>query len=306
MQTILGSGGAIATELAKALTQYTTSIRLVSRHPKKVNETDELFTADFTDPAQIERAISGSEIVYVTVGFEYKLDVWQRTWPPFMRAVLDACSRQHAKLVFFDNVYMYDIGAIPHMTEESPMRPPSKKGMVRAQIAQMLLDDMKSGKVNALIARSADFLSPTNSLCVELVYNNFAKGKKANWFIDVNHRHNFTYSPDAGIATALLGNTPDAYGQIWHLPSDRTPLTGKDWITLFAKEMGVEPKYSAMPQWLLTIVGVFVPILREFKEMTYQYNRDYFFDSSKFEKRFGMKPTSPAEAVRGVIRTLKK
>jgi hypothetical protein len=33
MQTILGSGGAIDIELAKALTSYTTRIRLVSRHP---------------------------------------------------------------------------------------------------------------------------------------------------------------------------------------------------------------------------------------------------------------------------------
>jgi nucleoside-diphosphate-sugar epimerase len=305
MQTILGAGGAIGIELAKALTQYTPSIRLVSRHPKKINPTDELFPADITDPMQIERSIGGSEIVYVTVGFDYKLDVWRRTWPPFMRSVLDACRKQHAKLVFFDNVYMYDIDAIPHMTEESPMRPPSNKGRVREEIVRMLLDDMHSGAVTALIARSADFLSPTNSLCTELVYKNLVKGKKANWFVDVSKKHNFTYSADAGKATALLGNTPDAYNQVWHLPSDRTPLTGKDWIGLFAAEMQVEPKYSVMPQWMLGVLGVFIPILREFREMTYQYDRDYVFDSSKFEKRFGVTPTKPVDAVRDVVTALR-
>lgn len=306
MQTILGSGGAIGTELAKALPQYTTSIRLVSRNPRKVNETDELFPADLTDPAQIERAVQGSEIVYVTIGFEYKLSVWQRTWPPFMRSVLDACHKHNAKLVFFDNVYMYDMSSIPHMTEATEMRPPSKKGAVRAQIARMLLDDVESGKVTALIARAADFMAPTNSLCVEMVYKNFAKGKKANWFNDVTKKHNFTFAPDAGLATALLGNTPDAYNQVWHLPTDRTPLTGKDWIGLFAKEMNVEPRIQVLPQLMLTVLGIFVPILKEFREMTYQYTRDYVFDSSKFEKRFAILPTKPEEAVRAVVAALKK
>ncbi len=305
MQTILGSGGAIGTELAKALTQYTTSIRLVSRHPKKVNETDELISADITDPQQVERAIRGSDVVYVTVGFEYKLDVWQRTWPGVMRSILDACAKEHAKLVFFDNVYMYDMNSIPHMTEETEMRPPSRKGVVRAEIAQMLLADMHSGKVTALIARAADFLATTNSLCVEMVYNNFTKGKRANWFVDASKKHNFTYSRDAGIATALLGNTPDAYNQVWHLPSDRSPLTGKDWIGLFAKEMNVEPNYMVLPRLMLSVLGIFVPILREFREMTYQYDRDYFFDSSKFEKRFGIVPTKPADAVRDVVKALR-
>lgn len=45
-QTILGAGGAIGIELAKALTAYTTDIRLVGRNPKKVNTTDQLFQAD--------------------------------------------------------------------------------------------------------------------------------------------------------------------------------------------------------------------------------------------------------------------
>jgi len=32
-------------------------------------------------------------------------------------------------------------------------------------------------------------------------------GKKANWQGSANYKHSFTYTPDAGKATALLGNT---------------------------------------------------------------------------------------------------
>src|SRR5580765_953579 len=113
MQTIIGSGGTIGSPLAKELMNYTQQIRLVSRNPKKVNETDELFPVDVSDLNQIDKAISGSDVVYVTVGFEYKLKVWQKTWPPFMNAVIQACKTHNAKLVFFDNIYVYAKSAIP-------------------------------------------------------------------------------------------------------------------------------------------------------------------------------------------------
>lgn len=152
MQTILGANGTIGTVLAKELTQYTNHIRLVSRNPKKINETDELFPADLSDPFQVEKAIEGSKVVYLLVGFDYNLKVWQNQWPTLMRATIDACIKHKARLVFFDNVYMYDIHAIPHMTENAVINPSSKKGAVRKEIADMILNDVKSGKLTALIA----------------------------------------------------------------------------------------------------------------------------------------------------------
>ena len=65
MQTILGANGTIGSLLAKELTTYTDRIRLVSRNPKKVNETDELFPADLTDISQLDKAVKGSDVVYI-------------------------------------------------------------------------------------------------------------------------------------------------------------------------------------------------------------------------------------------------
>lgn len=301
MQTILGAGGAIGSELARELSQYTHKIRLVSRNPQQVNATDELYPADLSNPAQVDQAIAGSDIVYLTVGFEYSIKVWREKWPPLMQHVIEACKKHHAKLVFFDNVYMYDQDHLHHMTEETPVKPSSKKGAIRAQIAQMLMTAVQKGELTALIARSADFISRKNSVLVETVYKNFLKGKKADWFADVNKIHSFTHVHDAAKATALLGNTPDAFNQVWHLPTDKTPLTAKQWIGLFAKEMQVEPKYRVVPVWLLGALGIFMPLMKELHEMAYQYDRDYFFDSSKFEKRFGYIPISPEEGVKTIV-----
>lgn len=303
MHTILGANGTIGSDLAKELTAYTKQIRLVSRNPKKINDTDELFAADLSDDQQVEKAIAGSEVVYLLVGFDYKLKVWQEKWPRLMRAVLDACIKHGANLVFFDNVYLYDKSAIGHMTEDTPVNPPSEKGKVRRQIADMMMNEIKNGKLKGLIARSADFYGPHNakSMLQETVYKNLKKGKRPNWMIDADKIHSFTYTPDAAEAVAILGNTPDAWNQVWHMPTSAEKLTARQVIGLFNKEMGTAKKTQVLPMWMLKLLGIFIPILREMPEMQYQNNRDYFFDSSKFNNRFSFTPTSYAQGVKQTV-----
>ncbi len=307
-QTILGAGGAIGIELAKALTTYTTDIRLVSRNPKKVNLNDELFPADLTNREDVFKAIEGNEIVHVTVGFAYNIKVWQTMWSPFIRNVIDACILHNAKLVLFDNVYAIGGDNVKHITEESPISPCSKKGEVRAEVDKLILDAIEKRGLNAIIARSPDFFSEVKatSMSMNLIYDNLIKGKKAQWLCDAKKVHNMGYTPDLAKGTAILGNTPDAYNQIWNLPTDSEKITGEGWINLFAKEMNTSNKYQVLPNWLLKVLGLFIPIMKELPEMNYQYDRDYFFDSSKFNKRFNYTPTTNAEAVKQTIAKLKK
>ena len=132
-QTILGANGTIGSLLAKELRAYTGNIRLVGRNPRRSDPADELFPADLTQPGQVDKAVAGSAIVYLVVGLEYSLKAWRGKWPKLMRETLDACARHGAELVFFDNVYMYDRDAIPAMTEDSPINPPSLKGCGRCR-----------------------------------------------------------------------------------------------------------------------------------------------------------------------------
>lgn len=303
MQTILGSGGAIGIELAKALKSHTRHVRLVSRTPKKVNETDELFPADLTKVGEIKRAIKGSSIVYVTIGFEYKLKVWQEKWPAFMAEVIDVCKVEKAKLVFFDNIYLYDKHAMGQLTEEAPIKPPARKGIIRAQLVDMIMKEVRAGHLTALIARSADFYGPSiqqNSLLTETVFNPLSKGKKANWLISTHFLHSFTYTPDAAKATALLGNTAGAYGQEWHLPT-APPLTGIEWIELIAKALNKPVVFRELSSFFIRLIGLFSPVMKESVEMLYQYDRDYCFSSQKFEQHFNLKPTPPQEAIKHIV-----
>lgn len=299
MQTILGAGGTIGSFLARDVTKYDNKIRLVARSPLKVNELDELFKADLLNADDVMKAVEGSDVVYLTVGLPYNINTWRKQWPVVMKNVIEACLRHKAKLVFFDNIYMYTPSSVPHMKEDAATEPVSEKGKVRKQIADMLFDAINNRGLQALIARSADFYGPDakNGLLNISVIENFKKGKQAFWLSDDTKIHSFTYTPDAAKATALLGNTPDAYGQVWHLPTSSEKFTGKEFVELVAKEMNVKPKYYILKKWMIGLIGIFSPMVKELGEMQYQNDQDYFFDSSKFEQRFGIKPTSYREGI---------
>lgn len=306
MQTILGSSGVIGTELAKSLTQFTDKIRLVSRNPKRVNPNDQLVIADLTNAQQVLSAVEGSEVVYLTVGIQYKISEWQKQWPVIMKNVIEACKTYKSKLVFFDNVYTYGL-VKGWMKEDTLVNPVSKKGEVRAQIAQMIMSEVERGNLDAIIARAADFYGPNTplSFATVTVFHNLKKGKKAQWFLDANKKHSMTFTPDAGKATALLGNTNTAYNQIWHLPTDKNALTGKEFIEIAAKEFGVKPDYVVLKKWMIQLVGIFVPVVNESIEMLYQNEYEYLFDSSKFEKAFNFVPTSYKDGTVATVKSMK-
>lgn len=307
-QTILGAGGAIGIELAKALPTYTADIRLVGRNPKKINANDELFKADLSNRDQVINAVEGSEVVYLMVGFDYNTKLWQQMWPPLIKNVIDACSTHNAKLVFFDNVYAIGGDNVKHITENSPISPTSKKGEVRAEVNKLILNSVEKGKLNAIIARSADFFGAIKekSVLMNTVYDNLVKGKKAQWFCNAKVVHSISYTPDLGKGTAILGNANEAYNQIWNLPTDPQQITGEEWIDLFANEMQKSNKYQVLPGWGMKALGLFIPILNEMYEMRYQYDRDYYFDSAKFNNHFSYTPTTNADAVKQTVAALKK
>jgi nucleoside-diphosphate-sugar epimerase len=302
MQTILGSGGIIANHIAKSLPDYTNKIRLVSRNPKAVTGKEELLSADLTSADQVMKAVKSSEVVYLTAGLQYNIKVWQEQWPKLMQNVIAACKENNSKLVFFDNVYMYGRVTGP-MTEETPFNPCSRKGEVRAKIATMILDEVAKGSLTALIARSADFYGPetNNSFLNMMVFENLKKGKSAQLMISKNLKHSFTYTPDAGKATALLGNTPSAFNQTWHLPTDPDALTGQQIVEIAAKELNVKAKITVLPKLMIQLAGLFNPIIKESVEMLYQYDSEYNFNSGKFDKAFSFNKVLYTEGIHNSV-----
>lgn len=293
MQTILGAGGTIANELVKELADDKEPFRLVGRNPKPVAGVTELKAADLTNAGQVLEAVKGSDVVYLLAGLQYNIHVWREQWPKIMTNVIEACKRSNAKLIFFDNVYPYGLVKGP-MTESTPYNPNSKKGEVRARIATQLMEETKKGNLQASIARAADFYGPKTdkSFINVMVFENFSKGKKAQWLVNAETLHSFTFTPDAGKAIYLLSKNEHSFNQVWHMPTASNPLNGKQYIERIAKAFGVEPKYMVLGKFMVWLAGLFNGNIKEAHEMLYQSEFDYVFDSSKFEKAFDFKPTT--------------
>ncbi|WP_299319888.1 NAD-dependent epimerase/dehydratase family protein [uncultured Maribacter sp.] len=288
MQTILGANGQIAIELAKELKKnYTSNIRLVSRNPKKVNDTDTLFSANLLDKQKTEEAVKGSEIVYITVGLPMNTKMWVDQFPIMMRNVIDACKKHHTKLVFFDNTYMYAQNETP-LTEESKFAPVGQKGKVRAEITTMLLQEINSSNLEAVICRAPEFYGPgkTQSITNAIIFENIKQGKQLKVFISDATLRTLIWTPDASKAMALIGNTPDTYNQTWHLPCDDSRLTYKQFIALISDIYGKSFTYSVVPKIAFKIGGVFKTQIKELQELLPRYKSDNIFVSTKFKNRF--------------------
>ncbi|MFC8014776.1 NAD-dependent epimerase/dehydratase family protein [Streptomyces cinereoruber] len=288
MHTVLGANGPIGEELTRELYRgFTHDIRLVSRHPAKIHDTDQLVKADLTDPEATDRAVAGSEVAYLTVGLPMDSELWERQFPVMMRNVIDACAKHGTKLVFFDNTYMYP-GTTTPQTEATAFAPNGRKGRVRAEIATTLLEAMRVGKVGAVICRAPEFYGPgkTKSLTNSLVFDRIKAGKKPFVPVSAKTVRSLIWTPDAGRAMALIGNTPDAYGQTWHLPVDPHRLTYAQLIQVAEEVTGRRIRHTVLPLAVFTLGGRFVKPLGEVKELLPRYRGDNVFDASKFMKRF--------------------
>lgn len=309
LHTILGAGGAVGIELSKSLDALGLSYRLVQRNATAVtgSSRETLLSADLTIQEEVRRAVAGSTVVYLTVGFKYKLSTWQNCWPKLINDVVEACAENNARLVFFDNIYALSASAMPHITEQSPIAPPSKKGKVRADVDQYIIDQVERGRLKAIIARSPDFFSSylEKSLLMLMIYNNLKQNKPAQWLINSDLPHSVGYVPEMAKGMVMLGQDPTAFDRVWNLPVANEAPTARQWTALFAEHLGGDDKVNPIPKWMLRGLGLFMPILGEMVEMTYQYDRPYVFDSSAFQKRYNYTPISPAQAVAEVVERAK-
>lgn len=288
MQTILGANGQIAVELAKELNRgYAADLKLVSRNPRAVNGTDTLAAADLLDADQTSAAVAGSDIVYFTAGLPANTALWERQFPTMLRNALDAARSAGAKFAYFDNTYMYPQDE-RLQTEETPFEPLGRKGRVRAKMASMVLHEMRREDIPVLIGRAPEFYGPgkTQSITNTLIIDNLKQGKPARVPVRDDRQRTLIWTPDASRALALLGNTPDAFGQTWHLPVSGERPVYRDFVELAAEVFAQDARYSVIPRWAMRAAGVFSPQVRELTELLPRYAHDSRFDSTKFTTRF--------------------
>lgn len=174
------------------------------------------------------------------------------------------------------------------LTEETPFAPVGRKGRVRKKMVEMILEEIQSGELEAVICRAPEFYGPgkTQSITNTMLFENIKEGKKLKVPLSATKKRSLIWTPDASRATALIGNTSDVFGQTWHLPVDKSHPTYQEFIALASEINGRELKYSVMPKLLFKIGSLFNKRVKELLELLPRYESDNIFDDTKFRERF--------------------
>ena len=225
---------------------------------------------------------------------------WQEKFPPLQKSIIDGLAGTGAKLVLVENLYMYGATNGTPMTEDMPHNARTRKGRVRSEMSRAAFEAHQAGKLRVTAARGSDFFGPwglPSSMGERAIYP-LLHGKAAGLIGNVNLPHTHTFTKDFGRALVILGERAEADGQAWHVPNDLPRVTQREMAAMFAEELGVEPKFSAMGKLMMWIGGFFVPEAKESVEMMYEFDQPFIVDSSKFEKTFGMRATPMKEAIK--------
>jgi nucleoside-diphosphate-sugar epimerase len=288
LNVIFGTGP-LAQAAMRALLKRGKSIKMVNRSGKRqpeIHENVEIVAGDAYNKDFTRSVTKGASVVYQCAQPEYHK--WITEFPPLQAAILEGAAANGARLIVGENLYMYgDTNGQP-IHEGLPYAAQTRKGKVRGEMAEALLEAHRLGKVRVSMARGSDFYGPgvLGSALGERTFVPLLQGKPAEVTGSLDLPHAYTYISDFGEALAILGEREEALGQAWHVPNAPT-LTQRELLTLFFKQAGLPPKFTTMSKFMLMLGGLFIPAAKEMVEMAYEFEKPFLVDTSKFVKTFG-------------------
>lgn len=240
----------------------------------------------------------GATAIYQCAQPEYY--EWQEKFPAMQAAILGAASRNGARFIAAENLYMYGDTKGAPMTESTPNNAHTKKGRVRQQMTEAIFAAHNAGKVRAAVVRGSDFFGPDDMIYTDNLFLPALQGKPVNAMGRLDQPHTWTYAPDFGRALAIAGTHDEALGQAWHVPSN-APMTQQQMLDLISAEINKPVKARVAGKLMLSVIGLFNKTLAEMPEMLYEFTQPFIMDSSKFTKAFGMQATPIKQAVSATI-----
>jgi nucleoside-diphosphate-sugar epimerase len=296
---VVFGAGQIGPLLAERLVRAGKAVRVVRRSPGAVAvEGIEVLRGDALDAGFCAEAVRGAEAVYHCMNAPYLAKAWQEALPRLQSNLVAAASRAGARFVMLDNLYPLGRTGGKPMNEDTPARPCSRKGAIRARLHEDLLAAARRGDVRVAVGRASDFYGPGagQSHLGERVLRPLLQGKAAQLVVNPDPPHTYHYTRDVAAGLATLGLDPGADGT-WMLPCARAVST-RAMVEKLAAALDRPPRVRRMPPVLMAVLGLAVPVIRELKEMAYQFEEPFVVDDRRFRERFGAEATSLDQGAR--------
>ena len=299
---VVFGGGAVGLALVDELTGMGLPVRVVCRSGRaEVADGVGVVAGDAADPTFAAQVAGGAAVVYQCLNPAYHR--WAEEFPPLQDAVIHAARTTGARYVSFENTYMYGDTHGEAMTETTPLRAHTRKGKVRLAMAEQLRVLHQAGDVWVATARASDYFGPrgtTQSPFGDRVIGAALAGKPARVVGDPDQPHSYTYTVDAARTLAALGTRERIAGEVFHVPN-APAQSSRQIIGIISEQLGSPIKISATPRFVLRLMGVFNPTLRELDEMLYEFTQPFVVDGAKAQRELGIDPTPLHEAIAQTI-----
>lgn len=292
--------GPIGFALTEALAARGKRVRMVNRSGKSAWPLPpgvEVVAGNAADPENARQVCRGAAVVYnCTNAKDYQK--WPVQFPPLQAGVLEGAAAAGAKLIVMENLYMYGPTGGRPLTEDLPYLAKGPRGVTRAAMAKTLHRAHASGRVRVASGRASDYFGPRamDSTMGKQVFQAALKGKSAQALIDIDKPHSYSFVPDIARALMVLGEREEALGHAWHIPNAPAG-TAREFLTQVYRETGKPLKVTVLPKWLLRMSGAFMPPIRGFSELFYEFEEPFVADHGKFARAFSAHPTPLPEAI---------
>lgn len=261
----------------------------------------QVISGDATKPEEVARICTQAKVVFHCAQPAYH--EWPEKFPPITKGILEGVAQTNARLVFGDNLYMYGPTQGTPIHENLPYAATGHKGRTRALMANLLLDAHKTGKVQVVIGRASDFYGPRvqDSAAGSLLFAAVLAGKPINVIGNPDLPHTFTYIRDFARALVTLSEHETAFGKAWHVPNAKT-VTTRQFAEMVAQAADQPLKLRTAGPLIISLLGLFNPAMREFKEMMYEFEEPYIVDHSQFAQAFdGTAATPHQDAIQATL-----
>ncbi|OLZ59471.1 NAD-dependent epimerase [Streptomyces amritsarensis] len=300
LHVVVGFGPAGAAT-ARLLAEQGHSVRVVTRTGRSPEPGIEHLALDATDREGLISAARGAAAIHHCAAPPYHH--WVRAWTPLVSSVCAAAEATGAVLVMLGNLYGYGPVDGP-MTEELPLAATGPKGRVRAAAWEQVRTRHEQGRVQAVEVRAGDFFGPgvtDGGHLAGRVVPALLRGKPVSALGDPDAPHSWTYLPDVAAAMAEVAGEERAWGRAWHIPTGPARSV-REMADRLAAEAGAGPAVvRRIPPAALGLAGLFSPLLRELKEIRYQFDRPFVVDSSAYEAAFAVRATPVDEQVKATL-----
>jgi nucleoside-diphosphate-sugar epimerase len=303
---LFGAAGAIGRSIAVALRTRGVSYRVVGRQRPRLEEEfghdplAEIATWDSDDPASIRAAAEDVETIIYLVGVPYN---HFELHPVLMQKTLHgAIEAGVEQLVLIGTVYPYGIPQSEKVTEQHPRNPHTFKGRMRKEQEDLLLEAHAEGRIRGTILRLPDFYGPgVEASFLHSLFKAAARGGTADMIGPIDKPHEFMYVPDVGPAVLDLAAHPEAFGTWWNFAGAGV-TTQRQIVDEVFRLAGRPPRIRVAGKFVLRLMGLFNPFLRELVEMHYLVTTPVLMDDTALHRLLGtVHKTSYSDGIRETL-----